>query len=62
MLCIFRSSSEERVLDTSNDTADTIRRVSSHEDFNSEQHLHILSQLGQDMGHGVVRLINKLNR
>nr|KAF7427000.1 hypothetical protein H0235_006694 [Vespula pensylvanica] len=50
---LIRSSSEERVLDTSNDTADTIRRVSSHEDFNSEQHLHILSQLGQDMGHGV---------
>lgn len=50
---LIRSSSEERVLDTPNDTADTIRRVSSHEDFNSEQHLNILSQLGQDMGHGV---------
>lgn len=51
---LIRSSSEERVLDTPNDTADTIRRVSSHEDFNSEQHLNILSQLGQDMGHGVM--------
>lgn len=50
----FRSSSEERVLDSPTDVADTIRRVSSHEDFNSQEHLHILSQLGQDMGHGVV--------
>ncbi|EZA59110.1 hypothetical protein X777_15751 [Ooceraea biroi] len=50
---LIRSSSEERVLDSSTDVADTIRRVSSHEDFNSQEHLHILSQLGQDMGHGV---------
>ncbi|KOC70759.1 Protein FAM13A [Habropoda laboriosa] len=50
---LIRSSSEERVLDSPTETADTIRRVSSHEDFNSEEHLHILSQLGQDMGHGV---------
>jgi len=62
----FRSSSEERVLDSPTDVADTIRRVSSHEDFNSQEHLHILSQLGQDMGHGVVSiliaiLINKNN-
>ncbi|XP_076753209.1 protein FAM13B isoform X2 [Xylocopa sonorina] len=47
------SSSEERALESPTETADTIRRVSSHEDFNSEEHLHILSQLGQDMGHGV---------
>jgi len=53
----FRSSSEERVLDSPTDVADTIRRVSSHEDFNSQEHLHILSQLGQDMGHGVVSII-----
>lgn len=53
----FRSSSEERVLDSPTDVADTIRRVSSHEDFNSQEHLHILSQLGQDMGHGVVSTI-----
>ncbi|XP_025991987.1 protein FAM13A isoform X3 [Solenopsis invicta] len=50
---LIRSSSEERVLDSPTDVADTIRRVSSHEDFNSQEHLHILSQLGQDMGHGV---------
>ncbi|XP_026670360.1 protein FAM13B isoform X2 [Ceratina calcarata] len=50
---LIRSSSEERVLESPTETADTIRRVSSHEDFNSEEHLHILSQLGQDMGHGV---------
>jgi len=53
----FRSSSEERVLDSPTDVADTIRRVSSHEDFNSQEHLHILSQLGQDMGHGVVSIV-----
>lgn len=50
---LIRSSSEERVLDSPTEAAETIRRVSSHEDFNSEEHLHILSQLGQDMGHGV---------
>ncbi|XP_032671195.1 protein FAM13A [Odontomachus brunneus] len=50
---LIRSSSEERVLDSPTDVADTIRRVSSHEDFNSQEHLHILSQLSQDMGHGV---------
>lgn len=50
---LIRSSSEERVLESPAETTDTIRRVSSHEDFNSEKHLHILSQLGQDMGHGV---------
>lgn len=50
---LIRSNSEERVLDSPTDVADTIRRVSSHEDFNSQEHLHILSQLGQDMGHGV---------
>lgn len=53
----FRSSSEERVLESPAETTDTIRRVSSHEDFNSEKHLHILSQLGQDMGHGVVSFL-----
>lgn len=52
----FRSSSEERVLDSPVGAVDAIRRVSSHEDFNSKEHLHILSQLGQDMGHGVVSL------
>lgn len=50
----LRSSSEERILESPTDVADTIRRVSSHEDFNSQEHLHILSHLGQDMGHGVV--------
>ncbi|XP_054013995.1 protein FAM13A isoform X1 [Hylaeus anthracinus] len=50
---LIRSSSEERVLESPTKAADTIRRVSSHEDFNSEEHLHVLSQLGQDMGHGV---------
>lgn len=50
---LIRSSSEERVLESPTEVTDTIRRVSSHEDFNSEKHLHILSQLGQDMGHGV---------
>ncbi|XP_076229031.1 protein FAM13A [Nomia melanderi] len=50
---LIRSNSEERVLDSPAETADTIRRVSSHEDFNSEEHMHILSQLGQEMGHGV---------
>ncbi|KZC05091.1 Protein FAM13A, partial [Dufourea novaeangliae] len=50
---LIRSSSEERVLESPTETADTIRRVSSHEDFNSEEHLHVLSQLGQEMGHGV---------
>ncbi|XP_076684997.1 protein FAM13B isoform X2 [Andrena cerasifolii] len=50
---LIRSSSEERVLESTSETADTIRRVSSHEDFNSEEHLHILSQLGHEMGHGV---------
>ncbi|XP_076639315.1 protein FAM13B isoform X3 [Colletes latitarsis] len=51
---LIRSSSEERVLESPTKAADTIRRVSSHEDFNSEEHMHILSQLGQDnMGHGV---------
>ncbi|XP_076247200.1 protein FAM13A [Calliopsis andreniformis] len=50
---LIRSSSEERVLESPTEIADTIRRVSSHEDFNSEEHLHILSQLGQEMGHGV---------
>ncbi|KAF3430136.1 hypothetical protein E2986_13111 [Frieseomelitta varia] len=50
---LIRSSSEERVLESPTEITDTIRRVSSHEDFNSEKHLHILSQLGQDMGHGV---------
>lgn len=54
----LRSSSEERVLDSPTDVADTIRRVSSHEDFNSQDHLHVLSQLSQDMGHGVVSIIN----
>lgn len=58
-LNFFRSSSEERVLESPAETTDTIRRVSSHEDFNSEKHLHILSQLGQDMGHGVVSFLNK---
>ena len=53
-----RSSSEERVLESPTEVTDTIRRVSSHEDFNSEKHLHILSQLGQDMGHGVVSFLN----
>ncbi|XP_058799664.1 protein FAM13A isoform X2 [Phymastichus coffea] len=34
-------------------SADAIRRVSSHEDFNSAKHLHILSKLQKDiMGHG----------
>ncbi|XP_029045639.1 protein FAM13B isoform X1 [Osmia bicornis bicornis] len=50
---LIRSNSEERVLESPTETADTIRRVSSHEDFNSEEHLLVLSQIGQEMGHGV---------
>ncbi|XP_015609193.1 protein FAM13A [Cephus cinctus] len=50
---LIRSNSEERILESAANTADSIRRVSSHEDFNSAKHLHLLSQLGPDMGHGV---------
>ncbi|XP_066601313.1 protein FAM13A [Prorops nasuta] len=50
---LIRSNSEERVLDSPTDTADTIRRVSSHEDFNSGERATVLSQADQDMGHGV---------
>lgn len=51
---LIRSNSEERILEDPTNAADSIRRVSSHEDFNSEKHIHTVSQIGQDMGHGVV--------
>jgi hypothetical protein len=66
----FRSNSEERVWESSKrmtgdssttDSADTIRRVSSHEDFNSVKHHHILSKLQKDMGHGLVNIFIALN-
>ncbi|XP_012272613.1 protein FAM13A [Orussus abietinus] len=50
---LIRSNSEERILDSADNTAESIRRVSSHEDFNSSKHLQILPQIGQEMGHGV---------
>ncbi|XP_063975714.1 protein FAM13A [Diachasmimorpha longicaudata] len=54
---LIRSNSEEQILDkNSSNAAETIRRVNSHEDFNSDKHLHTLthlSQVGADMGHGV---------
>ncbi|XP_051175769.1 protein FAM13A [Leptopilina boulardi] len=50
---LIRSNSEERILENTKSQAD-IRRVSSHEDFNSSKHLHILSsQLPSEMGHGM---------
>lgn len=50
---LIRSNSEERVLESPAEVADAIRRVSSHEDFKSDGHLHIQSQFAKDMGHGV---------
>ncbi|XP_043268411.1 protein FAM13B [Venturia canescens] len=50
---LIRSNSEERILEGTTNVAESIRRVSSHEDFNTEQHHHLLSQTSQDMGHGV---------
>ncbi|XP_008214879.1 protein FAM13C isoform X2 [Nasonia vitripennis] len=58
---LIRSNSEEKIWEKSkrvagdnsnSNTADSIRRVSSHEDFNSAKHLHILLKLQKDMGHG----------
>ncbi|XP_014210463.1 uncharacterized protein LOC106640818 [Copidosoma floridanum] len=53
---LIRSNSEEKIVageSCSEKSADTIRRVSSHEDFNSAKHHHILSKLQKDMGgHG----------
>ncbi|XP_046490393.1 protein FAM13A [Neodiprion pinetum] len=48
---LVRSNSEERVPEPVRKSADSIRRVSSHEDFNSAKHLP--PKAGQDMGHGV---------
>ncbi|XP_034935925.1 protein FAM13A isoform X2 [Chelonus insularis] len=50
---LIRSNSEEKILDNPTTLPESIRRVSSHEDFNSDKHLHIISRLNQDMGHGV---------
>lgn len=44
-------------MDSPADTLDAIRRVSSHEDFNSNKHFHVLPHISQDMGHGVVSYI-----
>ncbi|KAG8037433.1 hypothetical protein G9C98_005643 [Cotesia typhae] len=49
---LIRSNSEEQILESPPNGKESIRRVSSHEDFNSDKHLHIIYP-DQDMGHGV---------
>ncbi|XP_043472213.1 protein FAM13A [Leptopilina heterotoma] len=49
---LIRSNSEERIFENTKSQSD-IRRVSSHEDFNSSKHLHTLSQVPSEMGHGM---------
>ncbi|KAJ8673625.1 hypothetical protein QAD02_004887 [Eretmocerus hayati] len=61
---LIRSNSEDKIWEstkkiaedknTIKDSRKTIRRVSSHEDFNSAKHHHILSKLQKDMGRGLL--------
>ncbi|XP_012262118.2 protein FAM13B [Athalia rosae] len=50
---LVRSNSEEQILEPIRKSADSIRRVSSHEDFNSANHPTATAKVGQEMGHGV---------